>query len=215
MSLSLQSKRRAILGFLELLGVCHILVFLVLLAVLLCAGADAVILYKPDGKEVDTWKFSPSVLLAILSEKANVCLEFARSEGVIIAWWRKALRGGTLYGLSRYWESGDSLLKAATSGRGFNLVVLANVVASTIVLNSSLLQRASTVTTVPLTRTANVTSPIAQELPYGYTGFRTFFGVSPPQLVMNKTFGQVFNSYITRDPITAPFTGCGGKCSGP
>lgn len=58
---------------------------LALLMVLLCAGADAVVLYKSDGQEVDTWKISPSVLLAVFSATANVCLEYARAEGVIIA----------------------------------------------------------------------------------------------------------------------------------
>jgi len=73
------------------------LAVLALLMVPLCAGADAVILYKSDGQGVDSWRFSPSVLLAILSAVANMCLQFARSEGVVISWWRKALRGGTLY----------------------------------------------------------------------------------------------------------------------
>lgn len=58
---------------------------LALLVVLLCAGADVVVLYKSDGQEVDTWKISPSVLLAVFSATANVCLEYARSEGAIIA----------------------------------------------------------------------------------------------------------------------------------
>jgi hypothetical protein len=59
--------------------------FLALLMVLLCAGADAVVLYKSDGQEVDTWKISPSVLLSVFSATANVCLEYAHAEGVIIA----------------------------------------------------------------------------------------------------------------------------------
>lgn len=58
---------------------------LALLIVLLCASADAVVLYKSDGQVVDTWKISPSVLLAVFSATANVCLEYARSEGVIVA----------------------------------------------------------------------------------------------------------------------------------
>jgi Protein of unknown function (DUF3176) len=58
---------------------------LALLMVLLCAGADAVVLYKSDGQEVDTRTISPSVLLAVFSAAANVCLEYARAEGVILA----------------------------------------------------------------------------------------------------------------------------------
>ena len=75
---------------------------LALSAVLLCAVADAVILWKSDGREVEGWAVSPSVLLAILSAVANINLQFARSQGVVIAWWRKALRGGKLDDLNRY-----------------------------------------------------------------------------------------------------------------
>jgi hypothetical protein len=185
---------------------------LALLAVLLCAGADAFILYKSDGKPVDSWMVSPSVLLAILSSIANACLGFARSQGVVISWGRKARRGGTLYDLSRYWESGDSILSAATPGRGFNFVALATILATAIALDGPLLQRASNIVSVPDIRTINVTALIAEELPYGYTGFGNI--LTDDQLVMNQTFVQVFNSYLTRAPITTDFSGCVGTCTG-
>jgi Protein of unknown function (DUF3176) len=57
-----------------------------LFTVILCAGADAVILYTSDGKEVDTWTVSPSVILAILSAVANICLRLALAQGSINAW---------------------------------------------------------------------------------------------------------------------------------
>jgi hypothetical protein len=176
---------------------------LALITVVLCAGADAVILYKSDGKEVDTWTVSPSIILAILSAVANICLRFAFAQGVVIAWWRKTLRCGTLYDLSRYWESGDSILAAAMPWRGFNLVALATLLASAVVFDGPLLQRASTVVSMPVSRPVNVTAFIAQELPYGATGFGAIgSGGSLDKLVMNQTFAQVFRSYITRAPIT-------------
>jgi hypothetical protein len=195
------------------------LAVLALLMVPLCAGADAVILYKSDGKEVESWKVSPSVLLAILSAVANVCLQFARSEGVVISWWRKALRGGTLRDLSRYWESGDSILAALAPGRGFNVVALATLAAQAVILDGPLLQRASTVVSKQVTRSVNVTAAIAQEIPYGYTGYGSFAGNSsyfggPAIMVMNVTFAEIFNQYLTRSPITTTFTGCVGSCVG-
>jgi hypothetical protein len=183
------------------------LAVLALLMVPICAGAGAIILYKSDGKDVDSWVFSPSVLLAILSAVANTCLQFARSEGVVIPWWRKALRGGTLYDLSRYWESGDSILAAATPGRGFNLVALATILAQTAYLDGPLLQKASTVVSVSFTRKVNVTALIAKELPYGYTGLW-------PSMVMDLIFSQILTDYNTRTPITTNFTGCNGSCVG-
>jgi len=135
---------------------------LALLVVPLCVAADAIILYKSNGQEVSTWKVSPAVLLAILSAVANSCLQFAHSEGVTIAWWRKALHGGTLYDLSRYWESGDSLRAASTPGRGFNLIALATILTSAVVIDGPLLQRVSITISVPVQKAVNVTAPIAQ-----------------------------------------------------
>lgn len=59
----------------------------------------------------------------------------------------------------------------------------------------------------------NVTAPIAQEIPYGYTALASITG--PQQLtVMNQTFAQIVNSYNRRDPIITGFGGCVGNCSG-
>lgn len=186
-----------------------------LFTVLLCAIADAIILWKSDNQEVDTWNVSPSVLLAILSAVANICLQFARSQGVIISWWRKALRGGTLDDLNRYWESGDGVIAAAMSGRGFNMVSLATLVASTVFFDGPLLQRASTIVSKQTTKLVNVTAPIALEIPYGSTAFGVISDAYGPQsLVMNQSFAQVVNSYSNRDPIITQFTGCVGQCSG-
>jgi hypothetical protein len=160
---------------------------------------------------------SPSVILAILSAVANICLRFALAQGVVVAWWRKALRGGTLYGLSRYWESGDSILAAAIPWHGFNLVTLATLLTSAVVFDGPLLQRASTVVSMPVVRLVNVTALIAQEPPYGATGFGEFVTgetTGLDRVLMGQTFAQVFRSYITRAPLTTSFTGCVGNCTG-
>jgi hypothetical protein len=118
------------------------------------------------------------------------------------------LRGGTLYDLSQYWESGDSILAAVSPWRGFNLVALATLLASAVVFDGPLLQRASTVVSMPVVRPVNVTALVAQELSYGSTGFGGQYGSSDlDQMVMNQTFTQVFRSYITRAPITTSLTG--------
>lgn len=85
---------------------------LALLVVVLCAVADGIVLWKSDGQQIDTWIMSPSVILAILSAIANTCLAYAKSEGIIVSWWRKALRGSTLGELNNYWEFGENLLAA-------------------------------------------------------------------------------------------------------
>lgn len=187
---------------------------LALFAVILCAIADAVILWKSNNQEVDSWSVSPSVLLAILSAVANICLQFARSQGVVIAWWRKALHGATLNDLNCYWESGDGVIAAAMSGRDFNWVALATLVASTVFFDGPLLQRASIVISRPTTKMVNVTAPIAQEMPYGYTGLAELNNPALYSIIMNQSFAQAVNSFSQRTPMTTEFTGCVGTCTG-
>ena len=181
--------------------------------VLFCGAADAVILWKSDGKDVESWTISPSVLLSILSAVAKVSLHFSRSKGVVTAWWRKALAGGKLKDLDRYWKSGDSIVAAGISGRRFNVVALATLVVSVVVFDGPLLQRASTIGSRQVVKTVNVTAPIAQEIPYGYTALANIDGAE--QLtVMKQTFAQIVNAYARRDPIITDFRGCVGNCSG-
>ena len=115
---------------------------LALLVTLLCVIADVYILYTSDGKEVSTWLITPSVYLAIFSAVANTALQLALDQGVVIAWWRKALKGGTLRELGRQWESGDSVysaLNSCSAGRGFGIVVIATIVVSSVVIDGPLL----------------------------------------------------------------------------
>jgi hypothetical protein len=127
-------------------------------------------------------------------------------------WWRKALHGGTLNDLNHYWEFGDSILAAGTSGRKFNFVAFATLAASTIVVDGPLLQKASSIVSKELAQMVNDTAPIAKELPYDFTEYRTIFFPSQA-IVINQTFAQVVNNYNTRTPIVSGFTGCVGAYS--
>ena len=53
-----------------------------LLVVLLRATADGIIVWKSDGQEIDKWKVSTSILLAILSAVANVSLQTHEYRGM-------------------------------------------------------------------------------------------------------------------------------------
>jgi hypothetical protein len=106
-------------------------------------------------------------------------------------------------------------LAAGTPGRGFNLVALATIVTQAVVFDGPLLQRASTIISKPMTADVNVTAPIAQEIPCGYTGYASGLpDATGPSITMNQTFAKVVNSYITREPITTSFMGFSGNCSG-
>lgn len=59
------------------------------------------ILEASDGKPIDKWggDIAPSVYLAITSLMSNALLGFVLVNGLIISFWRNALRGGSVRGM--------------------------------------------------------------------------------------------------------------------
>ena len=108
--------------------------------------------------------------LALLTTVTNMLLRYAFKEGVVIAWWNKALRGGTVKDVHKQWSSGDGFWSAPGAGRHFNLISLASIAVTLVFVDQPLIQRASTVISVPRTYLTNVTATIAPEIPPGYTG---------------------------------------------
>lgn len=71
-----------------------------------CMAVSIAVLFWSDGRPVTSWWIQPTVFLAAASATANVTLKFALAEGVTISWWYRALRGGDLGDLHRYWSFG-------------------------------------------------------------------------------------------------------------
>lgn len=80
-----------------------------------------------DGIPVNSWTLSPSVCLSIVSAIAVATLAYAYSEGVVISWWRKALKGSTAGNLHQNWIYGQSAFEAFLSGRKVNMVAVASL----------------------------------------------------------------------------------------
>jgi hypothetical protein len=83
------------------------------LAILGCIGfiiASIVVLVKSEGVPVSSWIVSPSVYLAFFMAATNILARFAFKEGVKIAWWCKALKGGTIKQLHGQWGHADSFV---------------------------------------------------------------------------------------------------------
>lgn len=74
------------------------------------------ILAGSRGKAVDDWKTTPPTLLAICTAVANLAMRYASIQGVLIAWWTRALRGSTVKRLHEDWRAGTSIRGALTSG---------------------------------------------------------------------------------------------------
>lgn len=75
------------------------------------------ILAGSDGQSVASWAVTPSTYIAIFTAISNLSMRYAAIQGVVIAWWYKALKGSTLASLHWDWRSGTTLRGALTAGR--------------------------------------------------------------------------------------------------
>ncbi len=74
------------------------------------------ILRASHGDPVTSWKYQPSVYLAILTAMSNKTLAFACVQGTVVTFWLHALRGTTLGDLHRDWSYGRSDTQLAHRG---------------------------------------------------------------------------------------------------
>jgi hypothetical protein len=114
--------------------------------------------------------------------------------------------------LHKHWSSGDGFWSALGAGRHFSLVSLGSIAATLILVDQPLIQRASTVVSVPRFYLTNVTAAVAPEIPWGYTGYQS--GQVPSDQVLTQPMISAFNDYNTQTPITQGFSGCKDSCSG-
>jgi hypothetical protein len=184
---------------------------------LLCILFTALILYSAHGSRVDNWPYpsrtvQPAVLLAFVSTATNVLLNYAMSEGCIIAWWTKALEGGEVNDLHRYWSYGTSVGAAALSGRSFNKVALACLITSSLAINGPLLQRASTVSAKRYTGVITVAANLSTgPLPAGYSGI--YMTEENKINLLTPAFANVSRDYASRSAMTTGEIGCSGNCA--
>jgi hypothetical protein len=138
-----------------------------LLTVLLCAGGSIAVLVTSNGKSQNDWpeEIAPNVLLNVMTSIANICFAIAIGmsllqkdnvpqrwlivigNGIAIAWWRKALAGSSIQDLHRSWSYSTSLSQIIFSLKGFNVIALAALTAKLTIIDSTLMQRATTTET--------------------------------------------------------------------
>ena len=187
-------------------------VILPIVGCLVCLSGSIAILVRSDGQPVEHWSLSPTVYLALLTTITNMLLRYAFKEGAAISWWYKAFRGGTVQDLHKHWSSGDGFWSALGSGRHFNYASLGCIAATLVVIDQPLIQRASTVVSVPRSYSSNITAIIAPEIPWGYTGYQS--GRGSFQQLMTQPMISAFNSYNTQASINSGFSGCKDTCKG-
>lgn len=182
------------------------------LGALASAASSVALLVASDGKATSEWYIQPTVYLSISSTVTNLFLYLALSEGVNVAWWRRATREGTkLADLHRHWSYGNSFWAAFTSGRHLNLVALASVLVALGPINGPLLQRALQVNVGHSLQPSKVGIKIAQSLPDGYTGYLSAQGETQESLT--TAFAQTVQAFDRQAAIILNGTGCKGKCA--
>ncbi|KAF3484459.1 uncharacterized protein GIQ15_03783 [Arthroderma uncinatum] len=184
-----------------------------LLVSILGGGASVGILVASNGQPISKWKYQPTVYLSIAYTITNIALQFAFTEGVTTAWWRKALKPDTQLGdLHRSWAFGNSVWGAITSFRRFNVIALACILIAMVPINGPLLQRASTVVVASVVSNARLNLSVATHLdiPTGYLSGRGY-AVS----MISENFRPIVQDYYGRTEIAMKNTGCSssGKCT--
>ncbi|OJD40615.1 uncharacterized protein BKCO1_1000600 [Diplodia corticola] len=138
-------------------------------------------------------------------------MRYALSEATTLSWWKRALDGTTLSELHNYWAFGASLSNSVFAGRKFNLIALASILTSVVVVDGPLIQRSSSVTTTQASR--NTTLSVQLEpgpLPIGFSGF-TSTHATTINFYTNR-FSQIVKDYTARSDIRLNYSGCMGVC---
>ncbi|KAJ4384265.1 hypothetical protein N0V86_001112 [Didymella sp. IMI 355093] len=117
--------------------------------IIIIATSMAVAVLGASNKErVKDWPFTrfpiqPNVLINIANQFQNLGLITFISQGLAIAWWRKAMQGSSLSTLHRNHAYSYSFYSIITSGKHFNIVALAALMTKFAVIDSTLFQKAT------------------------------------------------------------------------
>ena len=144
-----------------------------LLIVLICVGASASIIVVSNKRTVASWRVQPAVLLAILSSVSNFALGTAFSIGIVVTWWRSAVKGASLKQLHYIWDRGEgiSFFSAFAAGGNARKVILAAFFIAVVkFVNNPLLQRATRQRVEEIVVQETIRLNVVQNLPEGWFG---------------------------------------------
>lgn len=185
---------------------------LAIIVVVLSNGKRQGSWYIPATKHTKQLNIEPKLLLSVISSVTSLMLGLALKEGITVSWWHRALVGGKLRDLERHWSLGSSVLRAGLAGRYINHVAVGLLlVTATGIIESTLIQRSTTITAQPVKEATpfTMTSQLATELPY--TGWMS----TEARIVTNLVpdFAAVVRDFTSNTPINSSFIGCEGTCS--
>ncbi|ORY09010.1 hypothetical protein BCR34DRAFT_616090 [Clohesyomyces aquaticus] len=182
----------------------------------LCGLAAVIlVLVFSNGDPITSWRYRPSVYLAIGYTITNALLAAALAQGATIAWWRRALGEKTTLGdLHNWWAFSGNLKEVLLAGRKTNLVAVAALLVTITPVNGPLFQRASTIRLQNLPSSGySARLSVAPSIENG-TGYLT--GRSYTPAFLTPKFEPVVRAFQDGNEIIVPNTGCpaDGRCSG-
>jgi hypothetical protein len=116
--------------------------------IIIATSMAVAVLGASNNERVKDWPFTrfpiqPNVLINIANQFQNLGLITFISQGLAIAWWRKAMQGSSLSTLHRNHAYSYSFYSIITSGKHFNIVALAALMTKFAVIDSTLFQKAT------------------------------------------------------------------------
>ncbi|KAF2233588.1 hypothetical protein EV356DRAFT_503389 [Viridothelium virens] len=206
---ALSHDRQAYTPFLRkgpLLGLCA------LIFQLLTIPASFLVLAMSNGRPVTSWKFQPTVYLAIMTAVGNSVMRFAAVQGCMIVWWTHAMRGTTFAQLHQDWKMSIGAVGALTAGRYTNFIAVASLCATFVIVDGPLLQRASSVVSKTPAEPISLHTLLSPEIPAYFSGF-SILDTDHPTNDFSSEFYSVFSNWTAGSPITSAITGCPGVCT--
>lgn len=200
-----------------------LLSFWCLVAVIALCIASVIILVVSDNKDVDSWctgyikvhhrehkvQMTVSVWISLISFLAGQALAIVFTQGLAVSWWVGAMKGKTLNQLHHDWAAGQSLVTAVSKPKLISWVCVATVAHAVFAAMGTVLQKASTTTTVPSEYFANMTTTLAGALPAGYSGIIAAAGHDVGGVrILTPHFIEVIQNYTSKAVISIDVDGC-------
>jgi hypothetical protein len=186
--------------------------------ILACVIVSILIISISDKQPVESWKFQPAVLLAVVSSIANVAYAAALYRGIATTWWRDALHGTNLKRLHYIWGYGyGGTFKFAPSlGMGAYKIGLATIVAALATLGSNpILQRSTHSQNQDILKNTTMLVDIPLQILDGFPGI-VQYGV-PANTLISPQFLAAIQSWYWQGPMSIqkrPGYYCNGTCEG-
>lgn len=184
-----------------------------LFGILVCAAGSVATLTLSNNVSQTHWpaKIAPNVIIGGLNNLANLLFGIAIANGVAIAWWRQTLKGSTIEELHRSWSVSTSFKDLALSWKHFNFIALAALTTKLAIVDSILLQRATSTYTGQdeAVKASDISGFINNTIPItgSVTGRGALPGTWTNNTIMDLTIWQQSGGLIG-----AWFNGCDGLC---